>query len=301
MLKDTPATSDERHPLAERFHGRMMKKKPDQDGFVTSRLKSCFQVHISPVSIVRLTGFLSRFARAVETAGHSQERSDNGLLLRWDGEDLSFELSEKTDRRPHVLTPKEEADLDKYKQYLNRRVRRTGHDDWDWRDYVSEPRIVEFDYIPNGLLVFRFTDGGYDRLRRTFADEKTQTIETLLPDILAGASCIVDQKKKQREERRIEKLEWEEKERIAGERRRHQNLELLRAESMDELMGKWRNAADIREFIEAVEARVARSDKSGIADEWIEWASNYADNLDPLTDSIPRLSQMEDFPSWELD
>lgn len=295
---DTLGSPGEQHPLAERFHTRMTKKRPGYDGFITNRLKSCFQIHISPVSVERMTGFLSNFARVVKAAGHTLEPSDDGLLLRYEGEDITFELAEKTDRRPHQLTPKEEAELDKYKQYLKRREGRTAYDQWDWRDYVSEPRVVEFDYNPNGRLVFRFTDGGYDGLRRTFADGKTQTIEKLLPDILAGASCIADQMKMKREKERIQKLERKKQEEIARKQRRLKNLEKHRILTLEELMGKWRNAADIREFVEAVQARVARSDKPGIADAWTDWASKYADSLDPLTASIPRLARMEDFPSW---
>lgn len=153
----------------------------------------------------------------------------------------------------------------------------------------------------NVFLTPRITDGGYDGLRRTFADGKTQTIENLLPDILAGASCIADQKKMKRERERLRKLEREKQEKIARKQRRLENLEKSRVETLEKLMAEWQQADKIRVFIEAVQARVERSNKPGIANEWIEWASKYADGLDPLTDSVPRLAEMEDFPSWQLD
>jgi len=34
--------------------------------------------------------------------------------------------------------------------------------------------------------------------------------------------------------------------------------------------------------------------------EWISWAKDYADRIDPLSGRLPRLPQIEDFQSWEL-
>lgn len=127
-----PENSNGRHPAAERFFTRMVKKTPDHRGFVTNRIKSCFRADITPSGIERMANFLSTFAQTIDAAGHSLESADDGLLLRCDGEDISFELFEKTDRRPHVLTPREEAKLEKHEQYLEKTRNRRAYDRWGY-------------------------------------------------------------------------------------------------------------------------------------------------------------------------
>ena len=34
--------------------------------------------------------------------------------------------------------------------------------------------------------------------------------------------------------------------------------------------------------------------------EWISWAKGYADQIDPVFETLPRLLQSEDFGPWEL-
>jgi len=34
--------------------------------------------------------------------------------------------------------------------------------------------------------------------------------------------------------------------------------------------------------------------------QWIAWAKDYADRLDPLREGLPLLLQFDDFNSWEL-
>jgi hypothetical protein len=300
LSAEPPKASEDRHPAAVRFHDRLVKKRPDDRGFVTNHIKSCFRADISPVSVERAADFFGAFVRAVEAAGYALEKSDNGLMLKCDNEDLGFELSEKTDRIPHVLKPKEEARQKKYVEYRQRQARRIVNDRWGCGEYVSKPEFPEFDYIPNGQLAFRFTSGSYG-VRATFADGKTQTIEKLLPTIVAGARNIAEQRKVAREENRIRELKWQENRKAALERRRLANLERLRVESMEEIMGDWQRALEVRAFAEAVRKRAKESDISDTAREWVEWASSYADRLDPLTAGSPKLGRMEDFSSWELE
>lgn len=49
----------------------------------------------------------------------------------------------------------------------------------------------------------------------------------------------------------------------------------------------WRRSRDIREYLAAVEAEADPNDEA--LHSWLTWARDYADWLDPLTDSPPSL------------
>jgi len=113
-----------------------------------------------------------------------------------DGETISFELIEATNRVPHVLTEKERRAIEAYDARAEK-ARRTGA-------YVStwdKPRIPEWDYLPNGKLSLVLEEKARWRgVRRTFSDRKTQRVETLIDCIVEALSGYAAESKRRRVE-----------------------------------------------------------------------------------------------------
>lgn len=105
-----------------------------------------------------------------EGSGTCLEETEKGARLALDGETVAFRIDEKQSRVPHVPTPKELAE----------KARRDG-----WGSYSSNP-WPKYDYSPCGELSLVIDPDGYSPLRRKYADGKTQTLEKMTAEILAG-------------------------------------------------------------------------------------------------------------------
>ena len=89
-----------------------------------------------------------------------------------EGEPLTLELTENTDRIAHVETEKEIAALRKFEEN-KAKAQRAGR----WLSEWDRPKIPEWDYVANGKLTLKF-DGGWHRgLRRSFSDGKRQRLK----------------------------------------------------------------------------------------------------------------------------
>lgn len=83
------------------------------------------------------------------------------------GKDIvSFEVIESTDKVNHELTKEEAQQLVKYNDEVKR------------HSYVSKPNIRKYDYIPNGLLRIKMSNGKYIK------DTKSNKLEDMLPEIV---------------------------------------------------------------------------------------------------------------------
>ncbi len=164
---------------------------------------------------------------------------------------VAFTLTELIKREEHSPTAKE---LALYEQQQARRKRAANHRDWDL--HMSLPYgkpWPEFDRVHTGKLVFSI-DSWTRGLRKTWADGKTQTIEVMLEDIVAGIKVILANKKSERERH-------EEEARIRAEMARRRDLskkrkvrEDQRAEYLSGLMQRRREAVELRDWLESVSA-----------------------------------------------
>lgn len=167
-----------------------------------------FRLLVAPASGERACSILDRLVAAVEAEGWSLDSSEQGYAVVADGETVGLMIEEKLDRVPHVITPaeiKEKAEYDRKCALADRGI---GYRPW------REPLIPEHDYVPNGELVLKF-DREYDAggARRTYSDGKRQRLEDLVPamvDALDGWAASV---KRRREERAVQKRQWEEQDR----------------------------------------------------------------------------------------
>ncbi|MUO80577.1 hypothetical protein GOZ80_07845 [Agrobacterium vitis] len=149
---------------------RMISKaRPDDQGFVSARSKGAVPLKIAPASIERGIRVLSQLFALAETQGHLPKATEDGLVLVVENESIAFGLEEQPEKTLHQPTPAE----------LKRRDERAR---WG---YTTDPWL-KYDQFPSGRLAIVIHANAYSGLRRTYSDGKTQTLESMLSDILAG-------------------------------------------------------------------------------------------------------------------
>lgn len=177
------------------------KARPDSQGFALVRSKGVVPLKIAPASIERGIRVLRQLFTLAETQGHLPKATEDGLVLIVENESIAFGLEEQPEKTLHQPTTAE----------LKRRDERAR---WG---YPTDP-WPKYDQFPSGRLAIVIHANPYSGLRRTYSDGKTQTLESMLPDILAGfaghAAYI--------SERRREADERERRQREAEARRRRE-------------------------------------------------------------------------------
>jgi hypothetical protein len=130
---------------------------------------------------------LSQLFALAETQGHLPKATEDGLVLVVEHEPIALGLEEEAEKTLHQPTPAE----------LKRRDERIG---WG---YTTDP-WPKYDQFPSGRLAVVIQANPYSGLRRTYSDGKTQALERMLPDILAGFvghGAFISERRREDEER----------------------------------------------------------------------------------------------------
>lgn len=130
-------------------------------------------------------------------------------------------------------------------------------------------------------------------MRKRWGDGKTRTIEEQPPEIVAGFMQIALSGKSEDEKRAAEKAEAEQ---IAAERARRAEAirqEDARVRALHRAAAGWERADRIRLMIHAA-AEGAKRDGEEVERgtpfaDWLAWAAQQADRLDPLKESPPSI------------
>ncbi len=135
------------------------------------------------------------------------------------------------------------------------------------------------EYIPTGEFVFKM--GKYYPIRE-WRDGKVK-IETLLAKIVAKIE-IEAQIEKEREERsKIARLKREEEEKRLAEIKKRRDEEVEKFNRLVKLSEQYDKTLIIRQYIEAVKQKAINTNSlTPEKQEWINWATNKADWVDPL-------------------
>lgn len=287
------------HPRVEKTKKRLEKAKRSDKELVAISGPAFFDLSVGSESIERASAFLSALAIAAEARGHKIAKGDRAPVFVIEDEVLEIKIIEQIAKSKHVPTEAELAAIAKWEERQQRRNRSWGYSSW-----TPRPTPPEWDYAPSGNLRVLINEGqyGYNGLRKSFGDGKTQRLENLVNAILeafATWSAAIKAKRiedeRRRQEREEERRRWE-------EQRRRNALEGKRVEALLKSLERWEQRRRILDLVAAVEARLSTdhcADAAGVQ-EWIACARAHADRLDPLSEGLPRLLQVEDFKSWEL-
>lgn len=241
-------------------------QKPDDYGAIKSRGIDTFQVRVHPSSKERVLALIDALAKACRDRGFAFQEGKAGqrywahLSVVVDGVALFPVFEERMRRTSYKMTEEEIA------------RKRQGR-------YVYTPTYA---YEPTGELTLKI-EGGYGvGVQTTWKDSRQQKIETRLNEVMIGLRALAnrrldEQRKADDKRRRYEIIQQERaalRQRIAAEKEAVENLE---ANAL-----AWERAERIRLYIRAVELQAIETGSAASKSEWVSWARQQADRLDPL-------------------
>jgi hypothetical protein len=234
---------------------------------------------------------LHAVAREAEARGHSvrlPKRNVHGyiedpsrlvgdLILIVDGVDCSVDILQPKERVPHTPTREE---LERDKKY-------------SW----PPPR---YDYVPADRLSIALDTRSRFSSKITWPETKTLPLELRLPDVMTTFErwAVIDAERKDAEQRAEV-----ERQRIRQEAERLTEIhhaESVRAETLRNQHAAWREARQLREFLDTMTATVDRMSAGAGRDaavEWRDWCRRYIDTVDPLDKplAMPAIRR----PTWD--
>lgn len=228
------------HPIVERSVARLRKAKPDAvTGLARVDQVGLIGILAAPATADRLELVLNRIAAVGEAMGIEIVKGEKSAQLRCGGETIGFSISEQTTREAHVLTPKEQKELDAWERKQEQRSRKPR---WDTYDYsfssFSRPRFPEWDYHPSGKLSFELEQSYFwgSSPRRSFRDAKVQRLENMAADIAVGIAVMAAARKEDRLRREEQARREEEARRQRELAARAKHVEERRDSALDQIL-----------------------------------------------------------------
>ncbi len=250
------------HPLIKIAKEHFKKRKPNHMGILEPS-QDCPDLNVSPTNLDRglrifNTILLELEKRKIKISPTNEHRKKLTCILI-QGETLNFRLSEKVNQR-RLSTQELEALKKKDKYY------------WG----------PNYEYKPTGMLTIRIYDGMMDPFKE-FTDNSKKLLEDRLNDFIICLHLAAQKIKADRKEREelhqkweLERLQQEEYEKRMKQEKLKTNLLIREAEY-------WNTAKIIRTFIEEIKNSQLNDPQSFDIENWINWATDKANDLDPLT------------------
>lgn len=264
-------------------------QKPDDYGAIRSRAPDSFQVRLHPSSRDRVLAIVDALAKACRDRGFAMQDGKTGdrfnghAAIVVDGVALRPVLDERMRRASYRMTEEELA------------RRRRGA-------YVYTPT---YSYEPTGELTLKIEGAFGTGLQTSWKDTRHHKIETRLNEVIIALRALAnnqleEQRKAAERKRRYDLIQQQRAElrgRIAAEQ---QAVKALEAD-----VAAWGRAEKLRAYIAAVELRCAEAGELDARADWLAWARQQADRLDPLATSPSSILDIPEqdyqvFPIWQM-
>ena len=234
----------------------------DEYGAIRSGSLRQLNIRVSPQHLSRAVRIMNALFFALEVRSHQvgiQDGYKKTLGVRIDRHPIEFGLEEK------------------FQRIERSRDKTNPQDSW---------RYHRYEYISTGTLMLKITEWGADGLQKIWSDGKTTKLENCLNDFVIGLLEVAEAVKV----RRL-KQEQEEQLRREAERRRQEEAikrqeELARLEALEQEAANWAKAQQLRSYLSALKNMLTTKhgaiQPGSQADQWLIWAHQHADRLDPL-------------------
>jgi hypothetical protein len=264
------------HPLIERSAAILGRATPNEKGLIAIRAKKCLNIRVSEKILPRALRIMDAFIKNLNKLNYDVSVSDDQTIANIDGIQLKFGIREKLEIKKTPLEPKDQ-----------------------WYDFRTSEYRQEF--LPTGRLCISVDDfylsGG---LQRNWQDSPHRQLEDQLGKMIAGFIKLAlkeqEDNRKREEERRLRRemiARQEAEKRRRKEMQKIIDLELNRVSGLIEDAENWKKSKLIMEFVSAAEQKHLIGEccyKPGCDwTEWIQWAKEQAQRLDPLTHSPPSI------------
>lgn len=268
------------HPLVSRAHQELQGVRTDKHGILVPRQGSALNIRTSIGGLQRALLIMDALLKALEQRGYSVAK---GPIAKIQGSPLEFCVSESLETKRE---PSDDHDLNGAYEF--------GHS-----------RFKEIE-VPSGLFALEILSNGPwgHSCRRSWRDTKTQRLEDLLNPFVAGLIRMAElikvgeeEGKQEAERQHQQELRRQEEARQRAERRKLYQAEKARVEQLMTEVEFFHRSQRVRAWIEAVrQANIAKGplDPDSKIAQWIEWATQQADRLDPLCPSPPSILDEKD-------
>jgi hypothetical protein len=225
------------------------------------------EIHVSRQQHPRALRIFDALLKACEERGFSivvGQEPYSRAKIKVRGEELSVSITEPNRRTDNVLSAKEQEE------------QRKGRG-------CSIPR---YDFTPTGTLFFTI-DGWTEGVQHRWSDRKKRPLENCLNDIIIGMVRIVVTVLIPR------RLEAVRQHQLMLEEDRRRQIYRAKMDALNKALEGWQQSQELRRFVAAVDEAAQRrlgtiSENSPIND-WLCWARELADRIDPLDGYIDQL------------
>ena len=276
------------HPLvrkAELALGRRAKTKKD-GRLLHGAQEGCLDIAVSWDSLDRALRILDALLKALEARGCSVEVVEPAA----DEQRGRGEGERPPPRITRVLVGEDwiAFGLSEGQDLLNTEERRVPEGLADWERLRLWQRLPPPIYRSNGILTLEIKREQTVYARRRWRDGHTQRVEKCLNDFIRNLFITAEAIRGEREESARRQREREEAERTRRSAEEERRREVARVTVLEREIGTWSFAKSVREYVADARARMDPSKfqkniEGGIPfEEWLAWAAEYADRIDPL-------------------
>ncbi len=262
-----PPAFSEAHPLVANAQESLARAKEDTCGLLAGGEVGGLDLKVGTDSLERALRIMDALLKALDGRGFTvsvdEKKRTTATVL---GESVAFALEELVDRTERPLTPAQEKDK--------------ARNPWKY----SRP---QYDYSPSGRLSIKITDPSWGEIgRRSWSDGKKQRIENVLNAFMAALIQAAAAEREHRIQREKWAREQAERERRQREWQRRKQAEERQLWALFTDAECWQKSQQIRAYVQAVqesaERTLGRIEPASPLEEWIGWARQQADRLDPL-------------------
>ena len=260
---EVPDRLGKTHRLLSGYLTEWRSASVDEYGAIRSGSLRQLNIRISPQHLSRGLRIINTLFAALETRGYQvgiQDGFRKTLGVRINGEPVQFGLEEKFQR------------IERQKKKNQR------PDPWGYRRY---------EYMPTGLLALKITEWGTDGLQKLWSDGKTTKLETCLNDFIVGLLKVGEAVKARRLKQEEEEQRRREVECRRQEKAQKRQEEMARYQRLEEEATNWAKAQQLRAYLAALKemltAKHGEVQSGSQADQWLIWAHQHANRLDPLS------------------
>lgn len=260
------------HNLITLTNQELQSAETNDNGIVAPPKERVLDVRVSKGGLRRALLIVDAILKTCEASGYAVGR---GPTVKIQDAKIPFGIVERLETKEEQ--PKEH-DLD-------------GHYDFGYNRFNRKQ-------VPSGRLeLFIDQSGMYwaHGCRFTWRDGKKPLEQRLnsfmdgLEDLATRMLAHEEEEKRKAEQRRVEELRRQEETRQRAEKRAKYDAERARVEQLRQQARCWKEADDLRRFIDAVKRIHGAIEPGSEIAQWLDWASQQADRLDPLRPSPPSI------------
>jgi hypothetical protein len=272
------------HALIRQSSEILNGRQSSEVGIVNPPKEGCLDISVSKGGLRRALRIMDTVIKALEKHGYGIYLSEGRTKTKIQGVTISFGISEK------LVTKKKRPD----------------EHDLEGRYHFGHSRFID-ERVPSGDLSLTIHDAEDFYIygcQRQWNDGKKAKIENRIQSFIEGLETVAaakierDREEQEEERRRIERQRRLEEERLRrAELRRRYLEEEGRVNTLISCAENWKRSHILREYIAEVEKRAAGGElpfslEKPLA-EWLRWAQDQVDRLDPLAPNPPSILDEE--------